>query len=221
MAYRILLVEPDSAVAAAAAEVLTDADHRVATVESFADAIKLSEPDAPDLLIAALRLGAFNGLHLLLRVRGHDADLPVIILGEPDDFSGDIERFGGRFVAKPIDFSSLRNIVWDCLAGRVPRQTQNGRTWPRKPTHLPATVRDEAARVVELSYGGVRLEFAEPPKAEDAALDIKLPSLGLSVRAVTRWSRLAAGGSWWCGAEVALPTTDATRTWRRIVDSVN
>jgi len=42
------------------------------------------------------------------------------------------------------------------------------------------------------------------------------------VQAVACWSQIAEeGGSWRCGAEVAPIDSDATRTWRWIVDSLN
>jgi CheY-like chemotaxis protein len=206
-----------------ACPVLNDAGHRVACLDSFADAIRLVETaDIPDLMVAALRLGAFNGLHLLLRVRAHDADIPAVIIGEASDFTRDITEFGARFVAKPIDPSALQDVVAELLTGRIPRDPQGARIWPRKSAELTAMVQDGAARIVELSYGGVRMNLERPPGGEKTSLEIKLPSLGVSVQAVTRWSKLAEdGGSWWCGAEMAPATSDDTRAWRWIVDSLN
>ena len=87
---------------------------------------------------------------------------------------------------------------------------------------LPATVMAGSARVVELSYGGVRLELPRPPGPGRTPIEIKLPTFGVSVQAVACWSQLAEeGGSWRCGAEVAPVDSDATRTWRWIVDSLN
>lgn len=223
MSYRILLVEPDRLAASEVVQTLTDAGHRVAWVDSFAEAAWVSSSDAPDLMIAALRLGAFNGLHLLMHVRAHDPDLAVVIVCEAGDFSVDISRFGARYVAKPIDPLSLRAVVSELLAGRSPHDPGGTRIWPRKLAELSATVQDGMARIVELSYGGVRLNLERPPPSgSHAPLEIKLPSLGVSVQAVARWIRPAEdGGSWWCGAEVALPTPDAARTWRWVVASVN
>lgn len=221
MSYRILLVEPDTVAAEAAVQVLTGAGHRVAWVNSFAEAIWVSSSDEPDVMITALRLGAFNGLHLLMRARAQDPNLLVVILCEASDFSADISRFGARHVAKPIDPSALRDVVSDLLAGRKPHDPRGARIWPRKLTELAATVQDGMARVIELSYGGVRLRLERPPSAPHTPLDINLPSLGVSVKAIARWVKPADdGGSWWCGAELALPTPDAARTWRRVVASL-
>ena len=74
MAHRILLVEADRTPAMVAEEALAADGHRVAWVDSFKDTLRLANAQRPDLLVAALRLGAYNGLHLLLRLRASDPD---------------------------------------------------------------------------------------------------------------------------------------------------
>jgi len=222
MSFRILLVETDKAAATVADSVLTNAGHRVAWVDSFADAIRQTTVDCPDLMITALRLGPFNGLHLVLRCRASDPDMPAIIVSEPRDLTDDIGRYGARALPKPIEPNSLLVLVSELLAGRIPHDPTSSRRWPRKRAELPATVMAGTARVVELSYGGVRLELARPPGPGRTPIEIKLPTFGVSVQAVACWSQLAEeGGSWRCGAEVAPVDSDATRTWRWIVDSLN
>jgi DNA-binding response OmpR family regulator len=222
MSFRILLVETDRATATVAEHVLTNAGYRVAWVDSFADAIRQSTADCPDVMITALRLGPFNGLHLVLRCRTSDPEMPAIIIGEPSDLTADIARYGAHALPRPIDPTSLLNLVSHLLAGRIPHDPTSARRWPRKRAELPATVLSGAARVVELSYGGVRLELLRPPGPGRTPIEIKLPSFGVSVQAVACWSQLAEeGGAWRCGAEVAPIDTEATRTWRWIVDSLN
>jgi DNA-binding response OmpR family regulator len=222
MSFRILLVETDKAAATVADRVLTNAGHRVAWVDSFADAIRQTTADCPDLMITALRLGPFNGLHLVLRCRAGDADMPAIIVSEPSDLTGDISRYGAHSLTKPIEPTALLNLVSQLLAGRIPHDPTSARRWPRKRAELPATVMAGSARVVELSYGGVRLELQRPPGPGRTPIEIKLPTFGVSVQAVACWSQLAEeGGAWRCGAEVAAVDSDATRTWRWIVDSLN
>lgn len=223
MSFRLLLVEPDRLGASEAMSVLTDAGHRVAWVDSFADAVWVSASGAHDVMIAAIRLGAFNGLHLLMTTRAHTPDLPVVIACEACDFTDDIGRFGARHVAKPIDPLALRDVVSELLAGRSPHDPSGARIWPRKLAELSATVKNRMARIVELSYGGLRLNLERPPPSgPHAPIEIALPTLGVSVQALARWVKPAEdGASWWCGAEVALPTPDAARTWRWIVASVN
>lgn len=222
MSYRILLVQCDSAEATATAHILTEAGHRVAWVDCFADAIRLAPVESADLVVSALRLGAFNGLHVLLRVRANDPDLPVIITGGPNDWIPDIDAFGGRFVATPISPAALNAVVTELLAKRPARDPQGVRTWRRRSTGLAATVRDGTGRVVEMSYGGLRLHLERPPGGASGPFEVKMPSLGVSVQAVARWIRMSDDdSSYWCGAELAHPSVDDARTWRRIVDSLN
>jgi DNA-binding response OmpR family regulator len=222
MSYQILVVEPDPIVASVVVQVLTDVGHRVAWVDTFAEGIWVSAARAPDMVIAALRLGAYNGLHLLMHVRTHDPKLAVIIACEEADLTPEIGRFAARHVAKPIDASVLENIVSELLVDSTPRDPRGSRIWPRKSMELAATVHDAKARVVDLSYGGIRLSLDHPLSGTDTPIEIRLPGLGVSVQAVPRWERASSdGGSWSCGAEVALPTAAAARTWRRVVTSLN
>jgi DNA-binding response OmpR family regulator len=222
MSFRILLVETDRAAATVADHVLTNAGYRVAWVDSFADAIRQTTAECPDLMITALRLGPFNGLHLVLRCRAGDAEMPAIIICDPTDLSADIERYGAHALPKPLDPTALLTLVSQLLAGRIPHDPTTLRRWPRKRAELPATVLSGSARVVELSYGGVRLELPRPPGPGRTPIEIRLPTFGVSVQAVACWSHLAEeGGSWRCGAEVAPIDMDATHTWRWIVDSLN
>jgi len=221
MSYRILLVDPNSSGPPVAETALGTAGYRVAAVSTFEQATSQLSLDCPDLLVTAIRLKAFNGLHLLLRARADHADLPVIVTGHPADVTSDITRYGATFVPEPVDPELLVRTVSEVMAGRVPRDPTGERRWPRKLVGLQATIHENAARVVELSYGGLRLEMTESADAH-ATLDIRLPTLGLSVKAVSRWSKpVEEGGSWWCGAEIAPEGSDGAYAWRWIVDSLH
>jgi len=221
VSYRILLVEPDKTPVIGAERALIEAGHRVASLETFAGATRFITTEAPDLLVTGLRLGAFNGIHLMLRFRD-TSDTPVVIVGDRSDFTQDIVRYGGRFVPKPINPAMLRTVVAELLAGRSPKDPMGARTWGRKRTALQASVENTSASVIEVSYGGLRLQLPVAPGERVAPMEITVPSLALSVQAFTRWSKPAEDGeTWLCGAELAPPDTGARRKWRWIVDSVN
>jgi DNA-binding response OmpR family regulator len=220
MAHRILLVEADRTPAMVAEEALAADGHRVAWVDSFKDTIRLAAAQRPDLLIAALRLGAYNGLHLLLRLRAADPDLPVVITAEPSDLTRDVTMFQATFVSKPIQSRQLREAVSALLLGRVPRDPDCERAWPRKRAELPATVEQTSARVVELSYGGVRLKLSNAAGLGRAGMEIGFPTLGMSLPIRPRWTAASEDGGTVCGAEVSPEGADAMRHWRWIVDSL-
>ena len=77
-------------------------------------------------------------------------------------------------------------------------------------------------KVVDLSYGGLRLEMAEPVEPRSTApREINLPDAGLAVHARAVWTRpLEAGGKWWCGVEVNEDDPMVVDAWRRFVDNV-
>jgi CheY-like chemotaxis protein len=222
MSYRILVADPNTNAQTIAEQALVQSDCRVASVSTFDQAKRQIALDCPDLLVTALRLGAYNGLQLLLRVRAVCGDLPVIITGAAGDFTQDIERYGGEFMASPVEPSQLVARIAELLQGRVPHDPHSKRRWPRRRTTLPATVLDSSATVIELSYGGLRLELPSVPGVRRDALNVTIPTLGLSLMARPRWSRPAAGnGSWWCGAEIGPLAIEDTHEWRRIVDALS
>ena len=222
MSFRILLVDPCAASVADAERALTGAGYRAAAVTTFDQAVRQLALDCPDVLISAIRLAAFNGLHLLIRVRVDHADLPVIVTGHISDFTSDATRYGARFLQTPLEPTLLVQQVAELLAGRQPFDPQSDRCWPRRPAVLPATVRNTSAYVVEMSYGGMRLKMAAAAAGDPQPFDVKLPTVGMTVRAVPRWaSPIDDRGDWWCGAELSLNETDDARTWRSLVDSLN
>jgi DNA-binding response OmpR family regulator len=222
MSFRILLVDPNAATMTATEAGLVEAGHRVAFVCTFEEATLQLSLDCPDLLITAVRLGAFNGMHLLFRFRAECPDVPVIVIGAHGDLTPDMRRYPTRFLSPPIEPGSLVDLVGELLVGRTPNDPNSLRRWPRKRAELPATVHRHLARVVELSYGGLRLEMTAAPDDVRDPIEIELPSLGLQVKAVPRWSRpVEEGGFWWCGAEIALAGPEAARQWHGIVDALH
>jgi hypothetical protein len=76
--------------------------------------------------------------------------------------------------------------------------------------------------MLDVSYGGVRVELAEPPRAGVGAL-VRLalvePSLSVQVRPF--WTRESPSpGAWWCGAEIADSDPAGNQNWRTLVDSL-
>jgi len=63
----ILVVDEDADARTEIVDLLSHAGYQVTSVGSFREATKVLSTDPPDLLITELRLGAFNGLHLVIR----------------------------------------------------------------------------------------------------------------------------------------------------------
>jgi DNA-binding response OmpR family regulator len=83
--YRVLLANEDPLERRALTALLCDAGYDTTAAASFEEARTAMDRGAPDLLIAHLRLGAFNGLHLFLRGRADRPDMAAIITTGPED----------------------------------------------------------------------------------------------------------------------------------------
>lgn len=221
MSSRLLLVEPNESELREMSDALSGAGYLLRIARTFEDAVGALAQESPDLLVTALRLGAFNGLHLVLRGRFLDARVPAIIVGLPSDYSDDVERLGVPFVHKPAHREELLKAVAEQLHRTEPRAFSAQRRWPRKNAHLPATIANSTVDVIDLSYGGLRLEAHTSQARVGAPMVVTFPTLGVSVTAVPRWTKsVGEGATSWCGAEIMDLGMGPATTWRGVVDSL-
>ena len=103
MSYTILLVEPDAAVGVHLTAALEKTGFDVLCVRGFEDAIKLVRENPIALLITAVRLGPYNGLHLIMRARGEQSRLPAIITSPAHDalVEADAASLEVAYLARP------------------------------------------------------------------------------------------------------------------------
>src|SRR5687768_198722 len=87
MPYRVLVANENQLERRALTALLTGAGYDTTAAATFEEARSALDQGAPDLLIAHLRLGAFNGLHLFLRGRADRPDMAAIITTRPEDAS--------------------------------------------------------------------------------------------------------------------------------------
>ncbi len=97
------------------------------------------------------------------------------------------------------------------------------RRWPRKRVvgGFRVTIKGRPAAVVDVSYGGLRLELTGDELLADS-FDVEVAGIGVHLEVGPVWS-LALGeapGSV-CGATLAAEHTPSARTWRAIVDRLN
>ena len=127
------------------------------------------------------------------------------------------------FIAKPLTRSSLLHAV-DSLVGPAEAVVLSPpRRWPRLRLvkSFESRMADTEVRVLDISYGGVRVEVAaSPPRGpgELVRLQILEPPLSVYVRPV--WQQESAAGTFACGAEIVDPDPSAPGRWRTFVDSV-
>ena len=102
---RILLVNADPVVLRQIDARLSGEGYWVAPVSSFELAKQLIHSAGADLLVADVRLEAFNGLHLAARSRVEHPGLPVIITHAWQDsvLEAEARSMGASFVVNPLE----------------------------------------------------------------------------------------------------------------------
>jgi CheY-like chemotaxis protein len=107
-----LIVDPVLSDALSLVSVASALGFRVTVADSFADALERLRVH-PTLLIAAIRLGEYNGLHLVLRGKSAKPDIAAIVTSTVPDsvLEFEAEQLGATFVLKPISDEELRAVI--------------------------------------------------------------------------------------------------------------
>jgi DNA-binding response OmpR family regulator len=215
--YRILVLDDDEHALAGIVEMLRDADYHVTAAATYDAAKRLLALGSYDLLITDVRLRGFNGLHLVMQSRADYPDMAVMIITGYDEPLMELEanRYNAVFVRKPIKPGEFLQAVSRGLTN-VRRQ----RRWPRKRVlgGFRVTADGKPAAVVDVSYGGLRLEIASESKPP-SSFDVEVSGIGLHlIVEPVWWHRSEDSGSTMCGAALTSDATPAARTWRAIVD---
>ena len=121
-AHTALVVEPSAPDAIWIALVLSGLGFQVTASDTFQDArAQLATPVA--LLVTELRLGEYNGLHLVLRGKSLHPQLAAIVTSHIDDpvLYEEAERLGATFVLKSVGAHQFRAAVLRTLFRRTPQ----------------------------------------------------------------------------------------------------
>ena len=219
MPSKVLIVDDDKTTREGLAEFLEEAGYEAVAVGTFEDATRVLRTSPPDLLIADVRLGPFNGLQLVI---SSPQPIPAIIItGFADPvLESDARRRGADYVLKPVSPSRLLDLVAEKLSAARPG-FGTPRRWQRKPVigGMPISVGDAPARIVDVSYGGLRFEMQRAQAGDGAlpeSLSITLPQTQLSVKAKLVWENLIGDGTWLCGAALFQETPE----WQGLVDAI-
>lgn len=101
---KVLVVDVDAMVVHSLAGALRAAGYNTLEATSFADAKRLLVTESPQVLVADVRLGQFNGLQLLMRAKEERPDTAAVITCAFPDvvLEAETRRFGGIFLLKPL-----------------------------------------------------------------------------------------------------------------------
>lgn len=215
MQHELLVVSTDPAVLTGRVTALRQAGYAISACASFPDARRLlNEGSSPDVLVTDVRLGPYNGLHLVAIARvEHPRTLAVVIGGADHVLEGEARGLSARYVVGPLSGAELATVVADTLMVPRPR-----RRWPRKrpSMDIPVLIGGLPGRVLDVSYGGIGLEVFGADVPSDA-LEIVLPDHGVGVHGRPVWvQRMDPSHPFSCG--ISLPPADPG--WRLFVDDL-
>jgi DNA-binding response OmpR family regulator len=218
--YRILVLDDDEHALSGIVEFLRDAGHHVTGAATYDAAKRLLGVTAFDLLVTDVRLRSFNGLHLVMQTHVDHPEMAVIIITGYDDPMIELEanRYHAELVRKPIKAAEFTQLV-NRLLTKVRRQ----RRWPRKRVEggFRVTVKGKPAAVVDVSYGGLRIELPDDSPLPKT-FDVEVTGIGLHLEVEPVWSVSAGKATGTvCGATLSAEHTPSARTWRAIVDRLN
>ena len=222
----ILVVDTNPEELAATKEVLRRAGYHVTDATTFQEASQLLAGELPDVLIADVRLGAFNGLYLLLDTRPDHPEMVAIITCAYADpvLEAEARSYDAVYLVKPIAASVLLSTVSNLLAGTASKPAAAVRRWPRKELvgGLLATVAHVPATVLDVSYGGLAFEVREGPRDDfPPTFEVDVPVLALSINAKVVWAQRARHfDTHRYGAAITEANPEAVRVWQRFVDGV-
>jgi CheY-like chemotaxis protein len=213
--HHLLVVSTDASVLSGRTSALTAAGYVVSGCAGFPDARQfLATGTSPDVLITDVRLGPYNGLHLVAISRVEHPRTLGIVIGQADQvLEAEARGLAARYLVGPVSGSDLVGAVADALMAPRPR-----RRWPRKrPTNdIHVLVGGLRGRVLDVSYGGMALEVfgSDVP---DEGFAVELPEHGLGLQGRRVWMhQLDPSLPFSCG--ISLPATDTT--WRSFVDGL-
>ncbi|MDQ3349338.1 MAG: response regulator [Acidobacteriota bacterium] len=120
MPARILVVDDDLGYLSVTKDLLEQGGHEVLIASTFHEGRRVLRDEAPDLLIADVRLGAFNGLQLIAT---GTARIPTIVVSGFDDavLQADAKAFGAEYLVKPVSAAALLELIEQKLADATRR----------------------------------------------------------------------------------------------------
>jgi DNA-binding NtrC family response regulator len=105
----VVVVDDDASMLRLISTWVTAAGHDVVSFSQFAEAKSYLATARPDVIIADVRLGAFNGLQLVIQARMEDPEITAIVLTGFYDpvLSAEVSKLGASYLVKPIRSEAL------------------------------------------------------------------------------------------------------------------
>jgi DNA-binding response OmpR family regulator len=214
--YRLLVLHDDPVALFQATSALKERRYLVVSADSPEQARRWFAEWPIDLLITGARVRGTSGLQFLAAMRQRHPELAGLVMVDARDEPLETEawRHGASLIVRPYEQARFLMLVAESLAAIRRRQR-----WPRKRVgrHVPVRIGRAPGKLVDVSYGGLRFEFAGESYDLPSPITIDFPDSQIQVRANLVWSsRSDDGTSSVCGAGLIDETHD--ESWRRFVD---
>jgi DNA-binding response OmpR family regulator len=217
--YRILIADDDSAAHHQTTTLLKRRDYLLVTAWTLEDAYARVADQPVDLVIAGTRIGSLSGLQFIVSCRARRPELTGILLATDRNQIPEMEawRHGVTPILLPLDAEQFLMTVAEKLAAIRRRQR-----WPRKRVQadVPVDVGGLPGRLLDVSYGGLRLEMAGESYDLRANVQIDIPLASLRVNGELVWSaRGRDGENCLCGISI-IGEQHPVPIWRDFVDNL-
>lgn len=139
----VLVVDADTRDRTSTVLLLEAAGYQVRSARSFEDARSLLTTERPDLLITDLRLGPYNGLHLVLWSRNEHPEMAMVVTSRFADpvLEAEARRNHADFLLRPVADTQ----ILETIAGSLSRAERRRNT-------APATSSNPAKHVVSRDF---------------------------------------------------------------------
>jgi CheY-like chemotaxis protein len=130
--HTALVVDSNPTDRARTVRLLETAGYRVRETGNFNEAKHLITHELPDVLITDLRLGPYNGLHLILRSKADHPGMAALVTSRFDDpvLQAEAQRHHAAFVLRPIAdaefLEAISHSLADCKAARAQAPARPG-----------------------------------------------------------------------------------------------
>jgi two-component system response regulator AdeR len=113
----VLIAEDDLATLTGLAGYLRGVGFSVIPLPSFSEAHRIMPFARPDVVVADVRLGEYNGLQLAVQARTLDPPPAIVVTSGFDDpvLKAEAERLGATFLLKPFEPASLLALITSLL----------------------------------------------------------------------------------------------------------
>lgn len=124
MPLRVLVVDDQPEVMRMLVQFLVLDNYDVVGETEFEPARRYIDETPPDVLVTDVRLGAYNGLQLVLHMRMARPEAPIVVLSAWDDvmLRQEASRLGAQYRTKPISRRALSDAIAAAQHGGPPTQ---------------------------------------------------------------------------------------------------